>query len=123
MDIPKNPPTNLIGMSTNFCFSRNIPLKDPTNVPDPYVKLYLLPGRSKESKRKTAVVKDNCMPEYDEQFEWVIPMAELHSRQLEVTVATHKGFLGGSPVIGQVSINNQLQTKLVNNIRRLFRKK
>ncbi|XP_013148389.1 PREDICTED: extended synaptotagmin-2 [Papilio polytes] len=50
----------------------NIPLKDPTNVPDPYVKLYLLPGRSKDSKRKTAVVKDNCMPEYDEQFEWVI---------------------------------------------------
>lgn len=42
------------------------------------------------------------MPDYDEQFEWVIPLAELHSRQVEVTVATHKGFLGGSPVIGQV---------------------
>ncbi|XP_026484937.1 extended synaptotagmin-2 isoform X2 [Vanessa tameamea] len=82
----------------------NIPLKDPTNVPDPYVKLYLLPGRSKDSKRKTAVVKDNCMPEYDEQFEWAIPLAELHSRQLEVTVATHKGFLGGSPIIGQVIV-------------------
>jgi hypothetical protein len=36
-------------------FDRNIPLKDPTNVPDPYVKLYLLPGRSKDSKRKTLV--------------------------------------------------------------------
>ncbi|CAG9575907.1 unnamed protein product [Danaus chrysippus] len=83
----------------------NIPLKDPTNVPDPYVKLYLLPGRSKDSKRKTLVVKDNCMPEYDEQFEWSIPLAELHSRQLEVTVATHKGFLGGSPVIGQVIVH------------------
>ncbi|KAI8429979.1 hypothetical protein MSG28_000434 [Choristoneura fumiferana] len=79
----------------------NIPLKDPTNVPDPYVKLYLLPGRSKDSKRKTPVVKDSCMPEFDEKFEWVIPHAELHSRQVEVTVATHKGFLGGSPVIGQ----------------------
>ncbi|CAH2068754.1 unnamed protein product, partial [Iphiclides podalirius] len=83
----------------------NIPLKDPTNVPDPYVKLYLLPGRSKDSKRKTVVVKDNCMPEYDEQFEWVIPHAELHSRQVEVTVATHKGFLGGSPIIGQVIVH------------------
>ncbi|XP_068628461.1 extended synaptotagmin-2-A isoform X2 [Battus philenor] len=82
----------------------NIPLKDPTNVPDPYVKLYLLPGRSKDSKRKTVVVKDNCMPEYDEQFDWVIPHAELHSRQVEVTVATHKGFLGGSPIIGQVIV-------------------
>ncbi|CAH0691376.1 unnamed protein product [Chilo suppressalis] len=83
----------------------NIPLKDPTNVPDPYVKLYLLPGRSKDSKRKTIVVKDSCMPEYDEQFEWVIPLAELHSRQVEVTVATHKGFLGGSPNIGQIIIH------------------
>ncbi|XP_063633526.1 extended synaptotagmin-2-A isoform X2 [Cydia splendana] len=83
----------------------NIPLKDPTNVPDPYVKLYLLPGRSKDSKRKTAVVKDSCMPEFDEKFEWSIPHAELHSRQVEVTVATHKGFLGGSPVIGQVIVH------------------
>ncbi|CAK1599925.1 unnamed protein product [Parnassius mnemosyne] len=83
----------------------NIPLKDPNNVPDPYVKLYLLPGRSKDSKRKTVVVKDNCMPEYDEQFEWVIPHAELHSRQVEVTVATHKGFLGSSPIIGQVIVH------------------
>lgn len=83
----------------------NIPLKDPTNVPDPYVKLYLLPGRTKDSKRKTVVVKDSCMPEYDEQFEWVIPLAELHSRQVEVTVATHKGFLAGSPVIGQVVVH------------------
>lgn len=83
----------------------NIPLKDPSNVPDPYVKLYLLPGRSKDSKRKTVVVKDSCMPEFDEQFEWAIPLAELHSRQLEVTVATHKGFLAGSPVIGQVIVH------------------
>ncbi|XP_045454847.1 extended synaptotagmin-2-A [Melitaea cinxia] len=83
----------------------NIPLKDPSNVPDPYVKLYLLPGRSKDSKRKTVVVKDSCMPEFDEQFEWAIPLTELHSRQLEVTVATHKGFLTGSPVIGQVIVH------------------
>ncbi|CAB3248355.1 unnamed protein product [Arctia plantaginis] len=83
----------------------HIPLKDPSNVPDPYVKLYLLPGRSKDSKRKTVVVKDSCMPEYDEQFEWVIPLTELHSRHLEITVATHKGFLGGSPVIGQVIVH------------------
>lgn len=38
-----------------YLYHRNIPLKDPTNIPDPYVKLYLLPGRAKDSKRKTAV--------------------------------------------------------------------
>lgn len=80
----------------------NIPQKDPSNIPDPYVKLYLLPGRSKESKRKTAVVKDNCNPTYDVTFEYVISAAEMVNTELEVTVATQKGFLS-SPVIGMVS--------------------
>jgi hypothetical protein len=30
-------------------------LRDPANIPDPYVKLYLLPERAKDSKRKTEV--------------------------------------------------------------------
>lgn len=82
----------------------NIPLKDPSNIPDPYVKLYLLPGRSKDSKRKTHVVKDNCDPVYDATFEYIISPAELNGSELEVTVCTQKGFLsGGSPVIGMVS--------------------
>lgn len=84
----------------------HIPLKDPSNIPDPYVKLYLLPSRSKESKRKTIVMKDNCNPVYDEHFEYVLTPSELTGQQLEVTVATQKGFLsGGSPVIGQVIVN------------------
>uniref|UniRef100_A0A182N5H2 Uncharacterized protein n=1 Tax=Anopheles dirus TaxID=7168 RepID=A0A182N5H2_9DIPT len=77
----------------------NIPLKDPSNIPDPYVKLYLLPGRSKESKRKTNVVKDNCDPVFDTTFEYIISNAELVNSELEVTVCTQKGFFG-SPVIG-----------------------
>ncbi|XP_062559406.1 extended synaptotagmin-2 isoform X2 [Armigeres subalbatus] len=77
----------------------NIPQKDPSNIPDPYVKLYLLPGRSKESKRKTNVVKDNCDPVFDTTFEYIISNAELVNSELEVTVCTQKGFFG-SPVIG-----------------------
>lgn len=80
----------------------HIPQKDPSSIPDPYVKLYLLPGRSKESKRKTNVVKDNCNPVFDATFEYVISSAELANTALEVTVATQKGFLS-SPVIGMVS--------------------
>uniref|UniRef100_A0A182JSB2 Synaptotagmin n=1 Tax=Anopheles christyi TaxID=43041 RepID=A0A182JSB2_9DIPT len=72
----------------------NIPLKDPNNIPDPYVKLYLLPGRSKESKRKTNVVKDNCDPVFDTTFEYIISNAELVNSELEVTVCTQKGFFG-----------------------------
>lgn len=86
-----------------FLLSSNIPLKDPSNVPDPYVKLYLLPGRSKETKRKTIMVKDSCNPVYDATFEYIISTAEMNNSELEVTVATQKGFLsGGSPVIGMV---------------------
>ncbi|XP_055547888.1 extended synaptotagmin-2 isoform X4 [Wyeomyia smithii] len=81
----------------------NIPLKDPSNIPDPYVKLYLLPGRTKESKRKTNVVKDNCDPVFDATFDYVISNAELVNSELEVTVCTQKGFFG-SPVIGMQKI-------------------
>lgn len=92
-----------VGYTFGFSSHRNIPLKDPGNIPDPYVKLYLLPGRNKESKRKTVVQRDNCNPTYDAEFEYIISTAELHNTELEVTVATQKGlFSGGSPVIGVV---------------------
>lgn len=39
---------------TNCIFS-HLPLKDPSDIPDPYVKLYLLPERNKDVKRKTQV--------------------------------------------------------------------
>lgn len=77
---------------------KNIPLKDPANIPDPYVKLYLLPGRSKDSKRKTVVIKDNCNPVYDATFEYLISTAEMNSSSLEVTVCTQKVI--GSPILG-----------------------
>ncbi|XP_068081288.1 extended synaptotagmin-2 isoform X2 [Anabrus simplex] len=84
----------------------NLPLKDPSNIPDPYVKLYLLPDRSRDSKRKTEVIKDNCNPVYDERFEYVISQAELNTSQLEVSVVTKKSWLSSqSPIMGQIIIN------------------
>ncbi|KRT81174.1 C2 domain containing protein [Oryctes borbonicus] len=84
----------------------NIPLKDPSNIPDPYVKLYLLPGRAKDTKRKTAVIKDNCNPIFDEKFEYLISQGELNTQQLEVTVCTQKQlFYSSSNVMGQVIID------------------
>nr|XP_003699532.1 PREDICTED: extended synaptotagmin-2 [Megachile rotundata]XP_012139259.1 PREDICTED: extended synaptotagmin-2 [Megachile rotundata]XP_012139262.1 PREDICTED: extended synaptotagmin-2 [Megachile rotundata]XP_012139273.1 PREDICTED: extended synaptotagmin-2 [Megachile rotundata] len=83
-----------------------LPQNDVHNIPDPYVKLYLLPDRYKETKRKTAVMKDNCNPVFDEQFEYIVSQADLNSRTLEVTVCTQKGWLStGSNVMGQVHLN------------------
>ncbi|XP_015602160.1 extended synaptotagmin-2 isoform X2 [Cephus cinctus] len=80
-----------------------LPQNDPSNIPDPYVKLYLLPDKHKETKRKTAVMKDNCSPVFDEQFDYVISQADLETRTLEISVCTQKGWLStGSNVMGQV---------------------
>lgn len=81
---------------------KGIPLKDPSNIPDPYVKLYLLPGRAKDSKRKTNVIKDNCNPVFDATFEYLISTAELNTSSLEITVATQK--MIGSPILGMIQL-------------------
>lgn len=47
--------------------------------------------------------KDNCNPVYEETFEYIMSMAELNSKQLEVTVLTKKTW--HSPVLGQVVLN------------------
>ncbi|XP_045469924.1 extended synaptotagmin-3 [Harmonia axyridis] len=84
----------------------HIPLRDPSNIPDPYVKLYLLPGRSKESKRKTATIKDNCNPVFEESFEYLISQNELINKKLEITVCTQKAlFYSSSNILGQVVID------------------
>lgn len=83
---------------------KDLPLKDPSNIPDPYVKLYLLPGRNKDTKRKTNFIKDNCNPVYNATFEYLISTAELNSSELEISVLSKKGFLS-SPVIGMCKID------------------
>lgn len=82
----------------------NIPMKDPSDVPDPYVILYLLPKRSKETKRKTIVVKNSCDPVFESTFEFgSIALGDLKNMALEVTVKSKMNFLsGGSLTIGMV---------------------
>ncbi|XP_064095355.1 LOW QUALITY PROTEIN: extended synaptotagmin-2-B-like [Macrobrachium nipponense] len=76
-------------------------------LPDPYVKLYLLPDRSKDSKRKTDVIKDDCNPKFDERFEYSVSPNELTHRRLEVSVINKKGllFLQRSSTMGQIHLD------------------
>ena len=83
---------------------RNLEKEEDGELPDPYVKVYLLPDRSKDSKRKTDVIKDDCNPVYDERIEYHLSPNELTQRTLEVSVVNKKGFfhLQKSNIMGQV---------------------
>ncbi|XP_034006195.1 extended synaptotagmin-2 [Trematomus bernacchii] len=68
---------------------------------DPFIRLYLLPDKSRTGRRKTSTMKRTLNPVYDQTFEFSVSMVELHRRTLDVAVknggsilSKHKGFLG-----------------------------
>uniref|UniRef100_A0A0P5KR21 Extended synaptotagmin-2-B n=1 Tax=Daphnia magna TaxID=35525 RepID=A0A0P5KR21_9CRUS len=76
-----------------------LPGGDQPDPPDPYVKLYLLPDRSTNSKRKTDIVKDTVNPVFDETFEYTVAPIDLPARELEVSVINRKGRFARSPLM------------------------
>ncbi|CAL4067465.1 unnamed protein product, partial [Meganyctiphanes norvegica] len=85
---------------------QNLPLEEDGDKPNCYVKIYLLPDRSRNFKRKTSVVKDSCNPVYNSEFNYHITKRELETKTLEISVINKKGFghLHKSSVIGQIHI-------------------
>ncbi|XP_061660535.1 extended synaptotagmin-2-A isoform X1 [Syngnathoides biaculeatus] len=68
---------------------------------DPFVRLYLLPDKSRTGRRKTVTAKRTLSPVYDQTFEFSVSTVELHRRTLDVAVknagnilSKHKGLLG-----------------------------
>lgn len=68
---------------------------------DPFVRLYLLPDKSRTGRRKTGTLKRTLNPVFDQTFEFSVSMVELHRRTLDVAVkngggilSKHKGLLG-----------------------------
>ncbi|XP_057306004.1 uncharacterized protein LOC130644420 isoform X4 [Hydractinia symbiolongicarpus] len=73
---------------------------DPENLPSPFVKCYLLPDKSRKSKRKTTVQKKTIQPVWNEKFDYKnVQVSDLQTRVLEVTVWDYHSsghqFLGG----------------------------
>ncbi|CAH1098447.1 unnamed protein product [Psylliodes chrysocephalus] len=81
----------------------NIPLKDPSNIPDPYVKLKLTAPGTHRIKNKTKVIMDNCDPVFEETFEYLISNSDLPNYKLVLTVKSKKVF--NSYIVGQVILN------------------
>ncbi|XP_056342270.1 synaptotagmin-like protein 3 isoform X2 [Oenanthe melanoleuca] len=70
---------------------------------NPYVKVYVLPDKSPQSKRKTAVKKSTVDPEFDETLKYKIEYSQLRSRQLQISV-WHAGALKYRVFLGEVVI-------------------
>jgi synaptotagmin-like protein len=66
--------------------ARDLAAADSNGFSDPYVKTYLLPDRSKHSKRKTNVQRKTLSPIFDETLEYSVSESELSSRTLWLSV-------------------------------------
>ncbi|XP_072021278.1 extended synaptotagmin-2-like isoform X3 [Amphiura filiformis] len=75
--------------------------------PDPYVRLYLKPDKSKSGRRKTKEFKKTCSPTFDETFEFVCSAEEIEQRSLSLAVKnSSSSFLSlSSKLLGQCEIS------------------
>ncbi|XP_032029311.1 extended synaptotagmin-1 isoform X6 [Hylobates moloch] len=75
--------------------------RDP---PDPYVSLLLLPDKNRGTKRKTSQKKRTLSPEFNERFEWELPLDEAQRRKLDVSVKSNSSFMSRErELLGKVS--------------------
>ncbi|XP_071826905.1 extended synaptotagmin-2-B-like [Apostichopus japonicus] len=83
-----------------------LPLEDAHHPPDPYVRIYLLPDKSKSGKRKTDVIKETRDATYDEIFVFPCKRADLSDRTLDIAVKNDSSFMAlSNPLLGKLSLN------------------
>lgn len=70
---------------------------------DPYVKAYLLPDKSRQSKRKTKLKANTTNPVYNETLKYVISHSQLETRTLQLSVWHYDRF-GHNSFLGEVEI-------------------
>ncbi|XP_075870651.1 synaptotagmin-like protein 5 isoform X1 [Nelusetta ayraudi] len=70
---------------------------------DAYVKTYLLPDMSRQSKRKTSIKANSINPVFNENLRYVISHSQLETRSLQVSVWHHDRF-GHNSFLGEVEL-------------------
>ncbi|XP_072252873.1 synaptotagmin-like protein 5 isoform X2 [Leuresthes tenuis] len=70
---------------------------------DAYVKTYLLPDTSRQSKRKTGIKPNTINPVFNENLRYVISHSQLETRTLQVSVWHHDRF-GYNSFLGEVEL-------------------
>lgn len=85
--------------------AKNLPAKDANGYSDPFVKVYLLPGRDQENKRRTKHISKNLNPNWDHMVIYGnMHREELQYKMLEFTVWDYDRFKAND-FIGQVTID------------------
>lgn len=79
------------------------PIDVKRNRSDPYVKVYLLPDKSKTGKRKTKVKKNTLNPVFEETLSFAQPLASLSTRTLWLSV-WHADMFGRNDFLGEVTL-------------------
>ncbi|KAM9500148.1 extended synaptotagmin-2 isoform 2-T2 [Clarias gariepinus] len=73
---------------------------------DPYIRLYLLPDKSRGGRRKTSTVRKSLNPVYDQSFEFIVSAVELHRRTLDIAVKNAGGLLSKNKgLLGKVLVD------------------
>ncbi|XP_070536407.1 extended synaptotagmin-2-like isoform X3 [Ptychodera flava] len=86
--------------------AENLPPLNSDNTSDPYVRLYLLPDKSKSGRKKTRVIKDELNPVFDETFEFHCNADEAQQRVIDMAVKNSVGMFSQSKsFIGQAYIH------------------
>ncbi|KAI1885399.1 hypothetical protein AGOR_G00219750 [Albula goreensis] len=70
---------------------------------DPYVKAYLLPDKSRQSKRKTSIKTNTTSPVFNETLKYVISHSQLETRTLQLSV-WHNDRFGHNSFLGEVEL-------------------
>nr|XP_015207220.1 PREDICTED: synaptotagmin-like protein 4 [Lepisosteus oculatus] len=70
---------------------------------NPYVKCYLLPDMSRQSKRKTAIKRNTTNPSYNETLKYNITQSQLMMRSVQLSVWHYDRF-GRNVFLGEVEL-------------------
>jgi len=86
--------------------AHGLPGGDLPDPPDPYVKIYLMPGKKK--KKKTEVVVNSGSPRFDEEFDFDIDFSKVRNHSLKISIWDKKGVFAKSPSLGacHISLDN-----------------
>ncbi|XP_047128563.1 uncharacterized protein LOC100208668 isoform X4 [Hydra vulgaris] len=77
---------------------------------DPYVKVYLLPDKSKSTKKKTTHKRKTLNPQWNETIKYKLSKDELLEKVLQVSIWNHDRF-GRNDFLGEVQVNIQQYSK------------